>query len=362
MTVYCPKGADVYVYDFELEGRRYKATTGRRVKREAQAVEEAKRKELLDQRQLGGRNEITLEAAVNRYLKLTTKAADNDKNIGRARKLFGTSFNKSTSEWAPNGRFGLDRNMLVHQLQTHHVSELVEARLSEGSAERTINLELALLQRTVNLCRDRWNVRVNPNLTFEGQKFKVAGKERYLSPEEEARLLAALDPEADQPGYPPRNARSPKMWRALQDRYDFVVTLLDTGLRFNEASVLMWTSGEVSLNEGFILPAERAKGGENAKVGITHRLRVILTRRNNDRAGLYVFPNPDGDGPRPYHTMRSIQSVMDRLGFNDSAKVEKLGKATPHSFRDTNASRLVQAGYPILKMKDRLGHKTLSQT
>jgi len=64
---------------------------------------------------------------------------------------------------------------------------------------------------------------------------------RYLSDDEERRLLAALDPMRQGAGLSLVADRSPEMQRALQDAYDLVILLLDTGARYSEVANIEWS-------------------------------------------------------------------------------------------------------------------------
>ena len=55
-------------------------------------------------------------------------------------------------------------------------------------------------------------------------------------------------------------------------------------------------------------------------------------------------------------------NAYDRAGLNEPHKVERFGRATVHSLRDTFASRLIQNGLDIAKVSKLLGHATLLQT
>jgi hypothetical protein len=59
-----------------------------------------------------------------------------------------------------------------------------------------------------------------------------------LTREEEQTLLVELDPNRAGRGLAPVKARSHKKPQQMQDNYDFVIALLDTGMRYDEMAKL----------------------------------------------------------------------------------------------------------------------------
>lgn len=55
----------------------------------------------------------------------------------------------------------------------------------------------------------------------------------------------------------------------------------------------------------------------------------------------------------------AIQGVLDRMGLNDDPENTRI---TPHTFRDTFASWLVQAGVSLRKVSKLLGHADVKMT
>lgn len=78
----------------------------------------------------------------------------------------------------------------------------------------------------------------------------------------------------------------------------------------------------------------------------------------------YVFPAIKGrkwvgkDVPRG-HATAAIQNHIEKCGLNSDPGQDKV---TPHTFRDTFAARLVQAGISLLKVSKLLGHTNVLMT
>lgn len=83
-----------------------------------------------------------------------------------------------------------------------------------------------------------------------------------------------------------------------------------------------------------------------------------------DQGYSYVFPKFKGgswagvDLPRG-HATQFLQTHIKRCGLNSDTQADKV---TPHTFRDTYAARLVQAGVSLLKVSNLLGHATVFMT
>jgi len=146
MGVFKRHGSKYYHYDFELDGVRHKKTTRRATKREAEKVEDDTRRKLLDAKQHGKLNEITLGDGVERTLTRARAAGARDIRMqeSRARKLFGEEM--VDSEVKVGVRKGLARGMMMHAVSTATVNDLIDWRLAEGLMPSTINNEISLLQ------------------------------------------------------------------------------------------------------------------------------------------------------------------------------------------------------------------------
>jgi len=72
------------------------------------------------------------------------------------------------------------------------------------------------------------------------------GRLRYLSVEEEQRLMQVLEPTASLKWS--SEFTVPEVKREMQDLYDIVVMLIDTGARHTEISTLRWDS--INLEDG----------------------------------------------------------------------------------------------------------------
>jgi len=171
---------------------------------------------------------------------------------------------------------------------------------------------------------------------------------RYLSPEEERRLLTELDPDRECSGLASRDNRTPERQRWIQDNYDLIVMLLDTGARYGEIANMHWRQVDL-VNRSINL--WRQKVGNESVLFMTDRVVTILARRASVRDGDFVFPNRKG-GARGYSSV-AIRKAFRRAGLHD---------CTIHTLRHTHATRLIQNGLSVYEVREVLGHADIKTT
>lgn len=271
MPVYKPDRSDYWYADVTVGGRRHRFSTKRKRRKEAEAVaDEFERKEL-DKLQLGAKEEVSLYGAVLRYLK-TLKGYTREDLTRQAAKTFGRS------QWATRGVHTLPVTLMLPDFRQRHIEALIEARRDEGMSGSSINKEIKMLGRTWRLSRDRWDYSVVPDLVFPTDPYKP--KLRWLNEDEQTRLLRELDPKREIRGLATYGKRSELMQRMLQDQYDLVVTLMDTGCRIGEASTLPWSA--ITLDD-MTIALWRWKTDEASTLVMTDRLYEVMRRRYETR-------------------------------------------------------------------------------
>jgi integrase len=155
-------------------------------------------------------------------------------------------------------------------------------------------------------------------------------------------LLAALDPAREARGMALPGDRRPEMTAALQDLYDLVVVLLDTGARRGEIGGLEWRQIDL---EARLIRLWRPKVRNESIIYMTERVFEIFSRRHLAAKTPFVFSNKKG-GARG-HPHQSWRKSFNRAGLND---------CTIHTLRHTHATRLIQNGLSVYEVQTVLGH------
>jgi integrase len=119
-----------------------------------------------------------------------------------------------------------------------------------------------------------------------------------LTKEEELRLLAELDPSRGGRGLAPVDERQPSQLGKMQDNYDFVVALLDTGMRYDEMARLPWSAVDIGTG---IIRMYRTKVDLADNFHMTDRLTEVMAKRFSNRRprARYIFESANG-APRGY--------------------------------------------------------------
>ena len=248
---------------------------------------------------------------------------------------------------APMMKMHFNKFAALHPRQTKSIKLLevqivVNADRAKGNQESSIALTTRYWNGLQNWAVKHKMVPAPKLEPIRGLK----GKDRFLTHEEEARLLAVLT-------VPERRVRGLTIEGAIerQDNYDLAVTLLDLGCRFNEATDLTWSQVDFRNNTVFI---KRSKGGKSSTHLISPRLNAVLQRRLKERENEdHVFP-------------AKLADRKDGKWMTRAAKRAELsnanGSVTVHSLRHTYANRMLSAGLQLPEVQQLLGHKNIATT
>jgi integrase len=117
----------------------------------------------------------------------------------------------------------------------------------------------------------------------------------------------------------------------------FVVTVLDSGMRRNEASQLRWE--QVNVDHGVIELSRRQTKGEKARLTMLSK-RAATLLSNLPRFGIYVFHNPETDSHyTPDFFLKKWRHACECAGLQGPD-----GNITLHDLRRTFATRGRRAG------------------
>lgn len=194
--------------------------------------------------------------------------------------------------------------------------------LADGAAGSTLNNYAATFNRIMKHAGDLGIHATPPSMDYAKQR---KGKVRFLSEGEEQRLINYFD----------------HMGR--EDYADLTQVLIYTGGRVGEVLRTTWedyATDRVTFWE--------TKSGHPRTVPLSRRAQSSLQRRRG------MSPNPDKPFPFAYRTYKQA--------FDKATDVCQIEDCTPHTLRHTCASRLVQAGVDIRRVKDWMGHSTIQTT
>ena len=325
------RGNSQYWYiQFQLNGRTYIKSSRTTTKKIAEQMEVEWKAKLHAQHFQGKRERISLRDAMSAFAASKRGTANHANLVGH----------QLVVERLVNVQKPLD------ELTLGDLERFRRDREAEGIGSQT-------LKHSFNLISGAWKHArklgyATSELSFPQVKLPKY-RLRFLSDDEERRLLKELDPRREVKGLMPYADRPAELKRTMQDAHDLVILLLDTGARYSEVANIKW-------NQIFLEQREihlwRPKVQNETILYMTDRVYEVLRQRAATRGGpVYVFRNKKG-GPRGY-SGRAITKALRRAGLLD---------CTIHTLRHTLASRLIQNGMSIYEVREILGHADIKTT
>jgi integrase len=217
----------------------------------------------------------------------------------------------------------------LKEITPDRISEHKDRRMSEGATLGTLAKELQLLKSALNLAMREWKwIKETPfvDVKIEVPKNQI---ERYLTPEEETRLLS----------------KCPDWLKEI------VLFAINTGMRRNEILTLKWP--QVDLDRR-VITLLVTKNKEKRGVPMNATVHAILTSKVTKRKNSgYVFPSEAGTQIGPNNMERAFRKARKEAGLTD---------VRIHDLRHTAASRMAQAGIDLYKVGTILGHNDVRMT
>ena len=214
---------------------------------------------------------------------------------------------------------------IVAELSVQQIDAYVDNLQSKGNSNATINRKLSALSKMLKFALDRELITKLPKIS---KRKESNGRIRWLTPQEEHKLVQHYN-ETNRP-----------------DLATFVMFLLDTGARVGEALAVKWkdfSNGSVTFWD--------TKNNSPRSVPVTARVRSILNLDNLSASEGGPFEKVS------YNEFIYIWNKTKKaLGYEGDEQF------VPHCLRHTCASRLAQAGVPLVTIKEFMGHKTIQIT
>lgn len=303
MSVYKRGGVGNYYIQFNYRGKTHIKSSRTKTKRVAERMEREWRDQIHGMAEMGERQRIRLRDALDGYAKEREKTPSARYAKHNVILL--------------NNKFPTD--LYLDEIQPWHLSKFKSDREKEGCAAQTIKHNYQAIRSTCVWAKE--NGYMVKELDFP--KLRIDNKRlRFLSKEEEKRLLAELDPKADMASRPCYEKRPERENKARHDNYDLTVMLLDTGGRYGEVAKLKWD--QIDLDNG-VIGLWRPKVKNESIIYMTSRVTEILKRRFEQKTTDYVFNNDKCDGPRN-HATNGIKNALKRASIDG---------VTIHDFRHT---------------------------
>jgi integrase len=316
---------------FQYNGKTYIKSSKTTDKAIAKQMESLWRSQLVQSHQLGVKPSISTTEAFQRY---STSKSD-------------LSSHKALSRWCRRATTYFNNHSLtnVHQITSRDIESwrisLQQSGLGNQSIKHAMNQVGAMVKYMKKL---GYNVAEIELPTIRTSK----GRLRYLSIDEERRLLAEIDPYREVKGLPPFEERHTELQRQMVDFYDLVILLLDTGARQGEICRLSWEQIDLSKRT---IQLWRPKVSNESVLYMTNRVYQILLRRSNNPDGSHVFRSKSGVNRN--HTTNPFRKAFKRA---------EIDGATAHTLRHTHATRLIQHGLSLYEVKEILGHSDIKTT
>lgn len=311
-----------WYYDFQIKGVRYRGLIPEaRTKQQAEQAETHVRLEVFEGRygkQLGTQSfSEFVERTYLPWARANKKSWKHDEF--RARTLKEYFRGKTLAEISP---------LMIEKLKLDRRES--NTRRGNRRSLASVNRELELLSRIFTMAVDCGAAETNPSAKVK--KFVLDNmRYRYLLPEEEPRLMAALTG--------PRAHLRP-----------FVIVALGTGLRLTEQLSLKWQL--VDFSRG-VITATKTKSGRDRDIPMNHDVREALSALRREANGSeYVFSNP--------HTGTRQKEV--KRGFQTALRLAGIEGLRWHDLRATFGTRLGEAGYDAFTIAELMGHSDIHTT
>ena len=304
----------------DASGKRVRRSTETTDRKEAEALKAKWKLEAYKVKQWDATPDVSFEDLMVAYLNATKLKRSHERDLHSTKRLREVFAGRS-----------------MHQLKGSDIESYKIHRCAQGAEPATINKELGLLSSAIAFANrlNDWNLQ-NP---VKGKKLaEPEGRLRWLDRIEASRLIEAARLEPAAPHLP-----------------DFILLALNTGCRRGELLGLEWT--RIDLEARLIyLEAIHQKNGRRGSVPLNDDAHRAILERARFRAkhcpeSPWVFC--DTAGNRIQSIKRSFGTACRRAGIEDFHI---------HDLRHTCAAWLVQAGVPLLQVRDLLRHSTVKMT
>jgi len=218
-------------------------------------------------------------------------------------------------------------NLSLHRITHASIQEVQTKWINEGLSKKTVNNRCLLLSSILTMAFKQNLIVRKPEIP----KFKIDKRPpRWYSDEE---IKAILD-----------NARPSVK--------DFVIVLLNTGMRRGELQRLQWSDIDL-INKKIMIGVSKSHKFRVIPINTTLELHLkeLFSRKQKDQVYLFEGKTIRKPFSVEYYT-QAIEGTLKKLNISGNV----------HAFRHTFASRLVQKGVNIYDVSKLLGHASVQTT
>lgn len=221
----------------------------------------------------------------------------------------------------------LGRNRLVSEIDTLVLEEMANYFSEEGNTHGTINRKLSAMSKMLTCALDYGIISRKPKIP---KRKELNGQVRYLTEADERRRLDLM------------------AHLGLNELADFQTFQIDTGMRLGETMRFKWDHLSPDWDK---LSIWETKANTARTIFLTDRVKAILER-------VYT-----AETQGPFTHMRSDNMLRTSYRRQWTIVNEKEGvDRRIHDLRHTCASRLVQRGIDLMRVKAWMGHKNFQTT
>ncbi len=329
MTVLKRNNSKYWYIQFQIDSKTFVRSSKSTDKRIAEALEAKWKSEIIRSEYLGNKERILLENCLRNCL-------ESKRNLASYSRMI--DIEKMTRKYfIGNPYIDLLSNKEVFRF--HHLMK------QKGYQPATMRHLMNFFRQSIQLAKKLGYQ--TPNIEYPKISVKPT-RLRYLTIDEENRLIASLNPYRSIRSQLPYDQRKPEFNYSQHQYHDFVIMLLDTGARFSEISTLEWSSIDL---QSKTIRLWRPKVRNESILYMTDRVYEVLARRFDQRISNFIFTNSKGGAMK--YISRMWERIFRRAGLDN---------VSAHTLRHTHASRLIQSGLSIYEVKEVLGHTDIHTT
>ncbi len=220
-------------------------------------------------------------------------------------------------------------NLTLKDITPELIHEFKKMRKSQGVKSSTINRQLTIAKRAVNIAIKEWGWNIDNPFSRVPME-KETPRDRWLTYEEEEALLRV----------------SPQWLK------DFIIFAIWTGLR--ESNIINLKREDVDLKRRVVYIRKTKNGNplllplhDKAYEVLERRLRVAYLEHE------YVFTSPTGKKIMANNLRRAFRKAVKKAGLKD---------LRIHDLRHTFGTRLAQSGVDLYTIAKLLGHRDIRAT